>query len=155
MGTDKRGRLATGLGAPALAAAVGTGTVACGDRIALGAWEFVVHGVSDPLEPTNEFSTPCPGNRWGGVDLEITNKGSRAERLSGLLSVELKDSDNRTHSRAITSIEGRNPPDGSFSPGESRRGAVDFEVPRSARGLKLSVSPDPLDAGKATVVLGD
>ncbi|GAB2598075.1 hypothetical protein GCM10027168_33730 [Streptomyces capparidis] len=130
-------------------------TFKVGDRIALGSWEFTVHEVVDPLKPSTEFLTPEPGNRWVGVDLEVTNKDSGSQDFSSLLFVELKDSTNKVHDVAFTGEEGRTPPDGAVSAGESRRGAVDFEVPESAKGLTLTIAPDLLDEdAKATVVLG-
>lgn len=132
----------------------GPQTFKTGDRIALGDWQFVVHKVTDPLKPTNEFITPKSGNRWLAVDLEVKNKGTKTEPFSTILALELKDSQNKLYDVAITGEDSVKQPDGDVAAGESRRGTVVYEVPTAAKGFTLAFKPDMFGGSKATVDLG-
>lgn len=131
-----------------------TEAFAVGDTVALGDWQIVVHGVTDPLVPTNGFLAPSEGNRWVAVDVEVTNNSDAAEGLSSLLCFELQDSENRSYQMTITGEGGASTPDGEVDAGGSRRGSITYEVPAAAAGLQLRFKCDLFSSGSAVINLG-
>lgn len=127
---------------------------AVGDLVKLGDWRVQVHGVTDPLESTNEFLTPAPGNRWVAVDTEVTNMGSEPQAVSSLLCFEAVDDQNRSYTLAVTADTGSATPDGEVGPGAARRGTLAYEVPADAAGLRLVFKCDLFSTGSATIALG-
>lgn len=127
---------------------------AIGDLVELGDWQVRVHGVTDPVQSTNEFVTPAPGNRWVGVDVEVTNTGTDPQVVSSLMCFEVVDDQNRNYSMALTAEAGSTPPDGEVAAGEARRGTVTYEVPADAAGLRLTFKCDLFSTGSATIALG-
>lgn len=130
----------------------GTKAFKVGDKIELGDWGLVVHKVTDPLKPTDEFMTPEEGNRWVLVDLEVLKNGGGSGEFSSLLSLEIKDSTNKVYDQTVIGTE--TPPDGTVAEGDSRRGEVAWEVPETATGLTLGFKPDIMSESTATVELG-
>ena len=127
---------------------------AIGDLVELGDWQVRAHGVTDPVQSTNQFVTPAPGNRWVGVDVEVTNTGTDPQVVSSLMCFEVVDDQNRSYSMALTAEEGSTPPDGEVAAGASRRGTVTYEVPADAAGLRLTFKCDLFSTGSATIALG-
>lgn len=123
-----------------------------GDRVSLGDWELIVHGVADPFESTNEFYSPEEGNRWVMTDVEVFNKGAQPEVVSTIVCFEMQDAENRAHS--VTFAD--NPVgllDGEIGPGGGRRGGLVYEVPAAAAGLRLNFKCDLFTEGTATINL--
>jgi hypothetical protein len=127
---------------------------AVGDLVELGDWRVRVHGVTDPVQSTDQFLQPAAGQRWVAVDVEVTNAGDQAETMSSALCFQLVDDQNRTFNQTVTGASGAATPDGDVAAGASLRGAVEYEVPADARGLRLNFSCDLLTPGTATITLG-
>ena len=125
-----------------------------GDLVELGDWRVRVHGVTDPVQSTDQFLQPPAGQRWVAVDVEVTNAGQQAETMSSALCFQLVDDQNRTFNQTVTGASGAATPDGDVAAGASLRGAVEYEVPADARGLRLNFSCDLLTPGTATIALG-
>lgn len=126
-----------------------------GEAVALGDWEVVVHGVTDPVVPTNDIVAPSEGNRWVAVDTEVTNNSDAVESVSSMLCFELQDSENKSYAMTITGEGGASTPDGEVAPGASRRGTITYEVPSAATGLTLRFKCDLLSSGSAVIQLGE
>jgi uncharacterized protein DUF4352 len=127
---------------------------AVGDLVELGDWRVRVHGVTDPVESTDQFLQPPAGQRWVAVDVEVTNAGDQAETMSSALCFQLVDDQNRTFNQTVTGVSDAATPDGDVAAGASLRGAVEYEVPADARSLRLNFSCDLLTPGTATITLG-
>jgi hypothetical protein len=127
---------------------------AVGDLVELGDWRVRVHGVTDPVQSNDQFLQPPAGQRWVAVDVEVTNAGDQAETMSSALCFQLVDDQNRTFNQTVTGASGAATPDGDVAAGGSLRGAVEYEVPADARGLRLNFSCDLLTPGTATITLG-
>lgn len=127
---------------------------AVGDLVELGDWRVQVHGVTDPVESTNQFLAPSAGNRWVAVDAEVTNTGAEPQAVSSLLCFEVADDQNRSYTLTITGDPGATPPDGEVAPGAARRGTLTYEVPADAAGLRLTFKCDLFSTGSATIALG-
>lgn len=119
----------------------------------LGDWTVKVNGVADPQAPANEFSTPAAGNRWVGVDAEVTNGSADPATVSSLACFKLHDSANREYSETIASGITPAAPDGQIEPGGAKRGTLVFEVPQDATGLQLRFNCDLLDTGQVIIDL--
>jgi hypothetical protein len=127
---------------------------AVGDLVELGEWRVRVHGVTDPVQSTDQFLQPPAGQRWVAVDVEVTNASDQAEIVSSAMCFQLVDDQNRTFNQTVTGASGAATPDGDVAAGASLRGAVEYEVPADARGLRLNFSCDLLTPGSATIALG-
>jgi hypothetical protein len=123
-----------------------------GDTIKLGDWEVIVHGVTDPLESTNQYLKPKAGNRWVGVDTEVKNNSGKPAMVSSLVCFELQDDKNQSYSITITGANAASL-DGEADPGGARRGTLSYEVPQDATGLKLRFKCDLFSSGSATISL--
>jgi hypothetical protein len=146
----------SGSGEPSDDTDTGTGepeAFAVGDLVQLGDWHIRVHGVTDPLTSGNQFLNPAAGNRWVGVDAEVTNNGTNAQVVSSILCFELLDSANVEYTMALAP-DAQQPPDGEVAPGTSRRGTLVYEVPEGATGLRLSFKCDLFSTGSAVINLG-
>ena len=122
-----------------------------GDRVALGDWELIVHGVTDPFEG-DEFFSPEAGLRWVLVDAEVFYNGAEPDVVSTPLCFEVQDDQNRVHSETFVD----NPIgilDGDIAPGAGRRGGMVYELPADAAGLRLNFNCDLLATGSATINL--
>lgn len=125
---------------------------AIGDTVALGDWQLVVHGITDPYISSNEFMGPKAGNRIVVVDTEVTNNGDKPEIVSSMMCFDLKDADNKSYNLTITDST-ESTPDGEVAPGASRRGSIAYEIPEAATGLKLEFKCDLMNSGSAVVNL--
>lgn len=118
----------------------------------LGDYVFVVHKVTDPVKPANDFMTPAAGKRWVSVDAEVTNNADAPQTVSSIVCFDLRDSQNKKYSVTITG-QSDSQLDGEVAPGDSLRGDLEFEVPKAAKGLKLNFKCDFLSSGSAVVAL--
>ena len=86
---------------------------------------------------------PNRGNKWLVVSTTIANKGKEAKTFS-VVSFKLLDNQNNPYEVALlaASLEDVKSPTGQIKPGTQRRGEVAFEVPESAKGLKLLFQPN-------------
>ena len=127
-------------------------TFKVGDMVALGDYEVTVHGVQDPLPPQNQLVTVPPGDRYVGVDVEVTNTTDESKPFSGLLAFELQDAENRTYDPTFS---GHQPamPDGELAPNSGKRGLAVFQVPEVMSALRLNFDSSVFGTGTATVNL--
>lgn len=125
---------------------------AVGDHVRVGEWTVIAHGVTDPVTPANEFLAPSPGNRWVGVDVEVTNDDDEPRTVSSMMCFDLFDSTNRSYSVTITG-DGSSSMDGTVAPGAGLRGDVEFEIPEDATGLALEFDCDLMSGNTATIDL--
>ena len=126
---------------------------AVGDRVALGDWEFVVHGVTDPFDNGPAFGEPDVGHRWLAVDVEIYNMGVEPRDPLPLLCFDVQDSLNRSYDQKIFAETSVGRPDGEIAPGQSRRGTVVWELLDDADELRMNVKCDIFSQGSATFQL--
>lgn len=130
-------------------------TPAVGKAVKVGVWSAVVHSVADPFVPTNPIAKPKDGFRYITVDLSLTNNAEGTKQYSSLMSLKLKDADNKEWTIAITGEQLPAAPEGNFAVGETKRGTVAFEVPVAAKGLALIVDEgDLVDSKKVSIPLG-
>ena len=125
---------------------------AVGDHVRVGDWTVIAHGVTDPVTPANEFLAPSPGNRWVGVDVEVTNGDDAPQTVSSMMCFELSDSTNRSYSITITG-DSSSSMDGTVAPGGGLRGDVEFEIPEDATGLAITFDCDLVSGNSATIDL--
>ena len=110
-------------------------TVPCGEGL-----ELIVHKAYRGTSK-NPFSQPKPGNYHLVVELEFRNTGSKAESISTILQMSLKDESGQEYEPALAP-DLYTFPEGSMTPGEKARGTVPFEVPTSiASGLVFKFDP--------------
>jgi hypothetical protein len=126
---------------------------AVGDEVKLGSWTVKVYGVTDPVQPTNQFIQPSAGNHWVGVDTEVKNLSSKATTVSSLACFDLRDAQNHSYTESIVSGVQPKAPDGEVQPNQALRGMLVFEVPQAATGLSLNFKCDLFSSGSATVKL--
>jgi hypothetical protein len=135
----------TGVGAPPI--------FKVGDDVKLGDWIVKVHAVTDPLVSTNDFFKPKPGNRFIAVDTEVTNNTNKPQTVSSLLCFELQDDKNQSYDYALTGEPDVKSPDGEVDPAGSRRGVLTYEVPLTAKDLKLRFKCELFSRGSAIISL--
>jgi len=106
-----------------------------GERIFIDPLSLTVNQVLFP--PWNNINPPAEGNKFLLVDLTIENKGASFINISSLLQMWVKDSAGRNFSIDLKAMDYRSsdPPDGEFSPSESKHGQVGFQVPIDSKGL--------------------
>ncbi len=133
-------------------APVAAKTFKVGDKVKLGDYVFVVHKLTDPVKPTNEFLKPPAGKRWISVDAEVTNNAKTPQSVSSIICFDLRDSQKKKYSITVTG-ESTSSLDGEVAAGDSLRGDLEFEVPKAAKGLILNFKCDFLSTGTASVKL--
>lgn len=135
-------------GAEAASAAPASASFGVGDSVQVDDWVYTVHSVTDPF-PQTEFSIPEEGNRFFGIDAEVTYNGSEpGQVVSSLVCFDLQDSTNRSF--VITLGPNNDVIDGDVQPGGARRGTIVWEIPVDATGLRVSFKCDFLTGGIAT-----
>lgn len=110
-----------------------------GDTVQHGAFELTVHGVTDPLEPADEFFGPDAGNRWLMVEVSITNVSDEPQDY-GSYDFKVKDADNFEYTTGFVDLQ-RELTSGSLPPGDTVRGQIGFEVPENAAIVRLIFDP--------------
>lgn len=98
--------------------------------------EFTVNGIRE--HKGKKVLQPSSGNKWILVKTTIANKGQKPETFS-VVSFELIDNKNKQYDVALlaAALDEVQSPTGQIVPGERHSGEVPFEVPKSAKGLKL------------------
>jgi hypothetical protein len=106
--------------------------------------QFTVNGTRE--HPGKGVIEPNEGQKWIVVDTTIANKGQKPGTFS-VVSFELIDSENNQYEVALLAeaLDDVESPTGQLNPGDERRGEVAFEVPESAKGLKLIFKPNLSD----------
>lgn len=151
----------SGSGAPRTTSAAGTAassvssasssaaakTFKVGDQVQNGKWIVTVHKADIPFTPKNDFDKAKDGNMLVVLDVEVKNTDTAAQDFSSMLGFELKDGANQTYEETILAEEGTpSVPEGSVAAGDAKRGDVAFEVPKTAKGLKLEFRGGIMDS---------
>ncbi|MEL7155394.1 MAG: DUF4352 domain-containing protein [Actinomycetota bacterium] len=123
------------------------------DRVRLGDWEFVVHGVTDPFDNGSAFGAPRAGHRWVAVDVEVFNVGTEPRDVLPLVCFDIQDGLNQTYDQEFFAETSVGRPQGEVAPAGSRRGTVVWELPVEATELRMNVKCDLFSAGSATFQL--
>lgn len=128
-------------------------TFRLGDAVELGNFRVTAYKVLDPMKPA-EYFEPGKNKKFVAVDLEVENTGGEPEPFSILLSVTLKDDDNREYVPDLAN-GGKTPgaPDGEIAPNDGKRGWVVFEVPKSLDDYRLVFEGDVFASGQAIIEL--
>lgn len=86
--------------------------------------------------------TPNKGHKWIVVDTTITNQGQQPQ-LIAVSGFKVIDSQNKLYDVALlaSALDDIKSPTGEIKPGNKQGGEVVFEVPESAKGLKLVFQP--------------
>jgi hypothetical protein len=85
---------------------------------------------------------PNKGQKWIVVNTTIANQGQQPQIVS-VSAFKLIDSQNKQYDVALlaSALDDIKSPTGEIKPGDKQRGEVAFEVPESAKGLKLIFQP--------------
>ena len=100
-----------------------------------GDFELLVHAVTDPVVPEDEFFGPEEGNRWVAIEVSITNVSDEPKDY-GPYDFKVRDADNFEHDPGFVDLE-RDLSSGSLLPGDTIRGQIGFEVPLDAELVRL------------------
>lgn len=125
-----------------------------GDQVQNGKWIVAVHKADIPYTPKNDFDKPKDGDMLVVLDVEVKNTDSSAQDFSSMIGFELKDGANQTYEETILVEDGLAAvPEGSIAAGDAKRGEVAFEIPKTAKGLKLEFRGGVMDT-QAAIDLG-
>lgn len=109
-----------------------------GDTVTVdGTYVVTVNGVSTSK---GGFFKPRKGNTFLIVDLTIRNISDQPQGISSWLQFALKDSTGQK--RGETLVDNVNGPDGNLAPGDTVRGQIGYEVPRSQHDFSFSFQPN-------------
>ncbi|NUP53826.1 MAG: DUF4352 domain-containing protein [Catenulispora sp.] len=129
-------------------------TFKVGDQVQNGKWIVAVHKADIPYTPKNDFDKAKDGDMLVVLDVEVKNTDSSAQDFSSMIGFELKDGANQTYEETILAEDGLPAvPEGSIAAGDAKRGEVAFEVPKTAKGLKLEFRGGVMDT-QAAIDLG-
>ncbi|MFW5911492.1 MAG: DUF4352 domain-containing protein [Halolamina sp.] len=84
-----------------------------------------------------EFAEPDSGNEFVQVEMALKNTSSEYVSVSNLLQTRLRDDEDYQYDQTVGGSETRVFNGGQFAPGEVERGAIPFELPTDAAGLRL------------------
>lgn len=128
-------------------------TYRIGDVVKIGDINLTISGVSTPAGES--FAQPSQGNKFLVVYMTLENRAAKAQSISTLLQMSVKDSTGQKYSVSLTALaaSGGSSPDGELAAGEKVRGQVGFEVPESAQGLVFVFDASLMGQGKALVSL--
>jgi hypothetical protein len=125
-----------------------------GQPFMLGDVQLTVLSVQDPFSSTAQLQ-PAAGRRLVSIKYEVVSQSPTSQSLSGLPTVELRDSTGTRYQSEHGRVSAIN---GSRTPGEpatGRRMESDtfFDIPASATGLGVTFRL-PTSPGTAVVTLG-
>jgi hypothetical protein len=85
---------------------------------------------------------PNKGHKWIVVDTTIANQGQQPQIIA-VSGFKLIDSQNKLYDVALlaSALDDIKSPTGEIKPGDKQGGEVVFEVPESAKGLRLVFQP--------------
>lgn len=128
-------------------------TYKIGDVVKIGDLSLTMNGVSTPAG--DSFARPDPGNKFVVVDMTLENRGGKAESISTIMQMSLKDATGQKYGVSLmaTASSGGSSPDGELAAGEKVRGQVGFEVPENAQGLTFVFDADVFGKGKVFIAL--
>lgn len=84
-----------------------------------------------------EYFEPEEGNEFATVSVALKNISSEFLNVNNLLQTRIKDDENYSYTQTFLGGDEPTFNDGQFAPGEVERGAINFELPVDASGLKL------------------
>lgn len=124
-----------------------------GDTIDIEGIFLTVHSISEPT-PSDTLK-PADGNKFVALDITLENRTDESLTISALLSMKLKDDQNRQYdvNILVPQLVGGSMVDGEFAAGEALRGPVGFEVPQDATGYEFVFDPSLFGSGKVFVSL--
>lgn len=111
--------------------------------------KFTVNGTRE--HPGKGVIKPNQDHKWVVVDTTIINKGQEPKTFS-VVSFEVIDGENNHYEVALLAgaLDDVESPTGEISPGEERQGEVAFEVPETAKDLKLLFKPNSSECQEST-----
>jgi len=114
-------------------------TYKVGDHIKMGDVILTVNQVE--TSQGGQYSSPSAGNQWVDLNLTIENTGSTQQFITTLGQMFVLDNKNNQYQVSVTDKALENPGstglDGAIVAGAKKTGWVGFEVPKTAKGLKL------------------
>lgn len=131
-------------------------TYKVGDQIQLGKIILTVNSVE--TSQGGQYTKPSEGNTWLNTSLTIQNTGTNQEYISTLGQMFILDDQGNQYQVAVTNKALDNPGstglDGAVVAGAKKTGWVGFEVPKTAKGLKLQYNASFYSNKNITVDLG-
>lgn len=115
-------------------------TYKVGDKIKMGDVILTVNSVE--TSQGGQYTNPSQGNQWIDLNLTIENTGSTQQFITTLGQMFVLDDKNNQFQVSVTDKALQNPGsigglDGAVIAGAKKTGWVGFEVPKTAKGLKL------------------
>ncbi|MEF8785669.1 MAG: DUF4352 domain-containing protein [Haloarculaceae archaeon] len=84
-----------------------------------------------------EFIEPDDGNEFAAVSVALKNVSDTFVNVSNILQTRIRDDEDFSYEQTFFGGDEPTFNDGQFAPGEVERGAINFEIPEDASGLKL------------------
>lgn len=114
-------------------------TYKVGDKVQMGNVILTVNNVE--TSTAGQFTKPSEGNHWVDVNMTIENTGSDQEFITTMGQMFVIDSENNQYQVAVTGKKMQNAGslgmDGALVAKAKKTDWVGFEVPTTAKGLKL------------------
>lgn len=127
-----------------------------GDKVQLGKVILTVNKVE--TSEGGQYTKPSEGNHWVDLNLTIENTGSTQEYITTLGQMFIVDDQNNQYQVSVTGKRLENTGsfglDGTIVAGAKRTDWVGFEVPKTAKGLKLHYNASFYSNKKILVDLG-
>lgn len=127
-----------------------------GDKVQMGKVILTVNKVE--TSESGQYTKPSEGNKWVDINMTIENTGSSQEYVTTLGQMFVLDDQNNQFQVAVTAKRLANPGstglDGAIVAGAKKTDWVGFEVPKTAKGLKLQYNASFFSNKKIIVDLG-
>lgn len=131
-------------------------TYKVGDKIELGNVILTVNKVE--TSTSGQYTQPSEGNQWVDLNMTIENTGSKQEFITTLGQMFVLDDQNNQYQVAVTGKRLANPGsqglDGAIVATAKKTDWVGFEVPKTAKGLKLQYNASFFNNKNVLVDLG-
>jgi hypothetical protein len=131
-------------------------TYKVGDKIKMGDVILTVNSVE--TSQGGQYTSPSAGNQWIDVNLTIENTGSSQQFITTLGQMFVLDDKSNQFQVSVTDKAMQNPGtmglDGAIVAGAKKTGWVGFEVPKTAKGLKLQYNASFYNNQNIVVNLG-
>lgn len=117
-------------------------TYKIGESVTSGNLVFTINSVREAAEADITYP-PNDGNIYYIVNVSVENKGKETEQLSTLTMFQLTDSDKDEIGEQLVSVTGGKVlATGDLAAGAKNTGDIAYEMPASAKDLKMLVSSD-------------
>lgn len=114
-------------------------TYKVGDKVQMG--DIILTANKVETSTAGQFTKPSEGNHWIDVNMTLENTGSNQEYITTMGQMFVIDSDNNQYQVAVTGKRMQNAGslglDGALVAKAKKTDWVGFEVPTTAKGLKL------------------